>query len=196
MLPDGYTEIPPGKIATIITSLHMSDRTELRPELPDSPWTLRRVDRPDLSWYRDLYRRVGEDWLWFSRLQMSDDSLRQVVHHSLTEVRVLELNGDDEGLLELDFREEGECELSVFGLTAPLIGKGAGRWLMNRALELAWSRPVKRVWLHTCTLDHPGALQFYLRSGFIPFRRQIEVGDDPRITGQIQRTAPSHIPLL
>ena len=41
---------------------------------------------------------------------------------------------------------------------------------MNRALELAWSRPISRVWVHTCTFDHPSALAFYQRSGFLPFR--------------------------
>jgi GNAT superfamily N-acetyltransferase len=60
----------------------------------------------------------------------------------------------------------------LFGVTAKLIGGGAGRWLMNRALELAWARQVKRVWLHTRTLDHPAALSFYRRASFRPFRRR------------------------
>lgn len=62
-----------------------------------------------------------------------------------------------------------------------MIDSGAGRWLMNRALELAWSHPVDRVWVHTCTFDHPSAPAFYQRSGFRAFRRQIEIADDPRI---------------
>ena len=95
--------------------------------------------------------------------------------------------GRDEGLLELDFREPGQCEIVFFGVTAKLVGTGAGRWLMNRALELAWSRPVERVWLHTCTFDHPAALAFYQRSGFRPFRRQVEVVDDPRLDGTAPR---------
>jgi hypothetical protein len=46
---------------------------------------------------------------------------------------------------------------------------------MNRAIERAWSRPIRRFWAHTCTLDHPSALGFYKRSGFRPFRRQVEI---------------------
>ena len=113
---------------------------------------MRRVETPDLDWYRDLYRRVGEEWLWFSRLQMPDAELAAIIQSPLVEVYALVQDGRDEGLLELDFREAGQCELVFFGVTAKLIGSGAGSWLMNRALELAWSREVARVWVHTCTL--------------------------------------------
>ena len=108
-----------------------------------------------LDWFRDLYRRVGEEWLWFSRLQMTDADLAAIIQSPLVEVYALVEDGRDEGLLELDFRVSGQCELGFFGVTAKLIGSGAGRWLMNRALERAWSRQVARVWVHTCTLDHP-----------------------------------------
>jgi hypothetical protein len=66
---------------------------------------------------------------------------------------------------------------------------------MNRALELAWSRPVTRVWLHTCTFDHPAALAFYQRSGFRPFRRQVEVLNDPRLDGTVPRDVARHVPI-
>ena len=104
--------------------------------------------------------------------------------------------GDGCGLAELDFRTEGECEIAFFGLMPGLIGRGAGRWMMNRVLDIAWSRPIDRLWLHTCSYDHPGALNFYIRSGFVPFRRQIEVVDDPRMTGLLPRSAAIHVPLL
>ena len=97
---------------------------------------------------------------------MPDAELAAIIHSPLVEVYALVQDGRDEGLLELDFREAGQCELAFFGVTAKLIGSGAGRWLMNRALELAWSRPVARVWVHTCTFDHPSALAFYQRAGF------------------------------
>ena len=67
----------------------------------------------------------------------------------------------------MDFREPGQCEFVSFGVTEKFVGAGAGRWLMNRALEIAWSRPVGRVWLPTCTFDHPAALAFYQRSAFV-----------------------------
>ena len=94
------------------------------------------------------------------------------------------------------FARPGQCEIVFFGVTAKLIGSGAGRWLMNRALELAWSRPIARLWLHTCTHDHPAAVAFYQRSGFRAFRRQIEIEDDPRLDGTAPRDAARHVPVI
>ncbi len=111
---------------------------------------------------------------WFSRARISDTELAALIRAPGLEVYALVVNGRDEGLLELDFREAGQCQLTYFGVTGSLIGAGAARFLMNRALELAWSRDLRRVWVHTCTLDHPSAVAFYQRSGFRPFRRQID----------------------
>ncbi len=195
VLPDGYSDIPPAKIAAVVTHLEMTARPALRPD-PPGAWTLRRVETPGLDWFRDLYRRVGEEWLWFSRLQMADAELAAIIHAPLVEVYALVQDGRDEGLLELDFREPGQCELVFFGVTAKLIGSGAGSWLMNRALERAWPRQVARVWVHTCTFDHPSALAFYQRSGFRPFRRQVEIVDDPRLDGTVSRGAARHVPII
>ncbi len=195
ILPDGYSDVPAGKIAAVVTHLEMTARPPLRPD-PPGAWTLRKVEMPGLDWFRDLYRRVGEEWLWFSRLQMSDADFAAIIHSPLVEVYALVEGGRDEGLLELDFREAGQCELAFFGVTARLIGSGAGSWLMNRALERAWSRDVERVWVHTCTLDHPSALAFYQRSGFRPFRRQVEIADDPRLDGTLPRSAAKHVPMI
>ena len=195
ILPDGYSDVPIGKIAAVVTHLEMTERPALTPA-PSGPWTLRHVGKPDPAWYRDLYRRVGEEWLWFSRLRLTDDELAARLHHPDVETHALVADGRDEGLLELDFRESGVCEIGMFGVTPKLIGSGAGRFLMQRALELAWSRPIRRLWLHTCTLDSPAALPFYRRAGFRPFRRQIEIADDPRLDGSAPRDVAKHVPVI
>ena len=195
ILPDGYSDIPAGKIAAVVTHLEMTARPPRRDD-PPGAWALRKVDAPALAWYRDLFRRVGEEWLWFSRLRMTDAELAALIHSASIEIYALVVDGRDEGLLELDFRQPGQCELVYFGVTAGLIGRGAARFLMNRALERAWSRDVRRVWVHTCTLDHPSAVAFYQRSGFRPFRRQIEIADDPRLDGTAPRDAAKHVPII
>ncbi|RTM07619.1 MAG: GNAT family N-acetyltransferase [Bradyrhizobiaceae bacterium] len=195
ILPDGYSDVPAGKIAAVVTHLEMTVRPARRDDPPGN-WSLRKVDTPALPWYRDLFRRVGEDWLWFSRARMTDAELAAIIHAPNVEVYALVADGRDEGLLELDFRAPGQCELAYFGVTSALIGSGAARFLMNRALERAWSRDVRRVWVHTCTLDHPSAVAFYRRSGFRPFRRQIEIADDPRLDGTAPRTAAKHVPIM
>jgi GNAT superfamily N-acetyltransferase len=194
-LADGYTDVPRGKIAAVVTLLEMLAPPPPRPDPQEAAWKLRRVAAPDPGWFRDLYLRVGQDWLWFSRLALSDDALAAIIRDRSVELYALEHLGRDEGLLELDFRQAEDCELSFFGVTPGLVGKGAGRWLMNRALDLAWSRPIRRLWVHTCTLDHPRALAFYLRSGFRAVRRQIEIADDPRTAGILPRTAAPEIPI-
>ncbi|MBR0847859.1 GNAT family N-acetyltransferase [Bradyrhizobium diazoefficiens] len=195
ILTDGYSDVPRGKIAAVVTHLEMTARPQRRDD-PPGAWGLRKVDAPAPGWYRDLYRRVGEEWLWFSRARMSDANLAAVIHAPGIEVYSLVVDGRDEGLLELDFRAPGQCELVYFGVTARLIGTGAARFLMNRALDLAWSRDLDRVWVHTCTLDHPSAVAFYQRSGFRPFRRQIEIADDPRLDGTAPRAAAPHVPMI
>ena len=188
LLPDGYSDVPAGKIAAVVTHLEMTERPILPPD-PPGAWTLRRVERPDPDWFRELYRRIGEEWLWFSRLRMSDAELA-------AQRAARERADADEGLLHLDFSAEGQCELSLFGVTAQLIGGGAGRFMMNRALERAWSEGITRVWVHTCSFDHPKALAFYQRSGFRPFRLQIEIADDPRLDGTVPRHVAKHVLLV
>ena len=104
--------------------------------------------------------------------------------------------GVEVGILELDFRADGECELGYFGLVQELTAKGFGRWLMAQALALAWRKSVKRVWVHTCTLDHPRALGFYRAAGFVPYATAIETFADPRIAGLLPREAAPHVPLI
>lgn len=181
-LPDGVHDVPPDRIAAVVTSLEMKSRPALRPEI-GGPWQLQRMMRPDPDGYRALYSKIGDEWIWFSRLMMSDAELTGILWHPEVEVYGLDVSGQLEGLLELDYRVAGEAELAFFGVTALQVGGGAARWLMNRALEKVWQRPISRFWVHTCTLDHPNALAFYMRSGFVPFRRQIEIAPDPRLHG-------------
>lgn len=196
MLSDGYHDVRQGKLAMVVTHLEMTAPARLRPAPLPEGVTFRQVT-PDLAWYRDIFRRVGaEEWLWFSRLRMSDDKLQAILTDPKVAFFTLTKDGKDEALLELDFRTDGACELAYFGLTPALIGAGAGRYLMNEAISRAWAHPIKRFHVHTCTIDSAQALPFYIRSGFTPIRRQVEIADDPRLTGELPETAGPHVPLL
>ena len=196
LLPDGYHDLPPGKLATVVTFLEMRAAVPAR-SVPDDPSRrLRHVPRPGLDWYRALYRAVGEDWLWSSRLVMPDHELGAILASPEVEVHVLEIDGHEGGILELDFRQPGACEITFFGLVPAQVGRGHGRWLMDRAVSRAFARPIDRLWLHTCSLDAPEALAFYRRSGFVPYAQQVEVFDDPRLLGALPRTAAPQVPLF
>nr|WP_319250571.1 GNAT family N-acetyltransferase [uncultured Celeribacter sp.] len=195
-LPDGIHDLPSGKLAAIVTYLEMHARPAPRPA-PDQP-ELKLVHHatPDLDWYRALYRKVGADWLWFSRLYLEDSALAAIVSDPNVAVYSLRKEGVDLGLLELDFRDPDNTELAFFGLDASLIGGGTGRWLMERALDLVFERGTPRLFVHTCTLDSPQALPFYIRSGFTPYGRAIEVMDDPRMDGTLPDTVAPQIPRI
>lgn len=195
-LADGYLDLPSGKIANVQTNLEMLAPAPLLPTRVDSACALRRLERAEPQRYRALFKRVGEPYLWSSRLSMSDEELLGIIHDPADEVYAIEYNGEECGLLELDFRVPDECELTFLGLIGDAVGQGVGRWVMNRAIERAWSKPIHRFWVHTCNLDHPKALGFYIRSGFVPFKRQIEIMDDPRLNGLLSKDAAPHVPLL
>src|SRR6056297_4117423 len=195
MLEDGFHDVPEGHLAMVVTHLEMHEKPAPRPA-PELDLALRRVPEPELAWYRGLFRKVGQDYLWFGRLEMDDAALAAIIHDPDVQVHVL-MDGDTEaGLLELDFRTEGQCELAYFGLAPDQVGGGAGRWLMNRALELAWAEDIKRLHVHTCTLDSPQALPFYIRSGFTPCRREVEIAPDPRSLGLLPQNAAPQVPRI
>ena len=185
-----------GEIATIVTSLQMTARPEPRP-LASSQLRLDRWRAPPAERYRALFRRIGEPWLWFSRLMMDEMALLRVIHDRAVEIfAITDPHGSEVGLLELDFRSAGQCEITYFGLVPECSGRGEGRWLMGHALALAWRPGIGRVWVHTCTLDSPRALGFYIAQSFTPYARAIETFADPRVIGVLPRTAAPQIPLL
>lgn len=197
IVPDGYTDLPGGHAAAIATFMEMlappppPKVTAPRPDL-----SLRRVAAPDLAEYRALFRGVGADWLWNSRLRLDDRTLGAILADPAVELHVPERDGGPVGILELDFRDMPSVEVAFFGVVPEAMGRGVGRWLMDRALETAWRDGVERVWLHTCTFDHPAALDFYRRSGFVPYARKLEMFPDPRLDGVLPRTAAPHVPLI
>ena len=191
-----FWDVPDGKIAAVVTHLQMFERPAPR-AVPQVAAELIEHDRPDLDWYRDLFMRVGgTDWMWFSRLGLTDADLAAILHRDDVWIYSVRVDGRDEGMLELDFRVPNDCELGYFGLTAAMVGTGAGRWLMEHALDKAWSRPINRFHVHTCTLDSPQALPFYMRSGFTAYARQIEIADDPRKIGVLPTDSAPQEPII
>ncbi|WP_186419607.1 GNAT family N-acetyltransferase [Bosea sp. CS1GBMeth4] len=194
---NGTTDLPAGKIAAVVTSLEMLRPPERRADPPGvEGFCLEEIGRADVARYLSVYRLLGERWMWFSRLVKPVEELQAILSDPAVEFFAVRFAERDIGLLELDFRQAGECELVFFGLEESVVGKGAGRWLMNRALERAWARPIGRFWVHTCTLDHQGAVEFYQRSGFTAFKRGVEVADDPRLCGAMPRSAVPHHPVI
>ena len=186
-----------GHVATIVTSLQI-----LAPPLASAPvrsaLRLERWAAPiDRDRYRTLFRQIGAPWLWRGRLVINDADLAVILDSQTTEVHVAaRRDGVAVGLLELDFAVTGEVEIAYFGLVPGMTGHGHGGWLMAHAMRLGWRAGITRMWVHTCDLDHPGALGFYQRQGFAAFARGVEIYEDPRAAGLYPADAAPQILLL
>ncbi|MTH98427.1 GNAT family N-acetyltransferase [Roseibium sp. RKSG952] len=194
---EGYTDLPAGKLAFIVTYLQMLEKPAGH-KVPDrEDVRLERWHVPDPEAYLSLFKAIGEDWLWFGRLVLSRDELVATLHEPTREVYAALQGGKPVGLLELDYSDAGQPEIAYFGITPEKTGSGLGRWLMAHAIAIAWSKPeTARLWLHTCTGDSPQALGFYQHCGFVPYKRAIEVAGDPRLQGLLPAGAGRHIPVL
>ncbi|HEY4070267.1 MAG TPA: GNAT family N-acetyltransferase [Sphingomicrobium sp.] len=190
-----YESVAANDLAAVVTFLEMRERPA--GDVPPSTLDLQRIANPAPERYRELFRLIGATWLWFSRLILDDGQLAQIISDPKVELYVaLDGNGRDVGMLELDFREEGECELAFVGLVPDLSGLGHGRWLLAEAVSRAWRNGVERVHVHTCSLDHPAALSAYRRAGFTPYKRAVERFPDPRLLGYLPKDCAPQIPLL
>lgn len=199
MIPDGYTDLAPRKIASVVTYLEMAERPPTkRPAAArnDARVRLKPVRDPELDWYRALFRRAGAQWLWFSRLEMSDEELKAVLSRPTTELFLAEGEAGEIGMAELDRSKPPDVEIASFALFEEAIGRGLGWPFMAALLEKAWSGATKRVWLHTCTLDGPAALGFYMKCGFRPYKRAVEVAEDPRLRGILPEYAAPRVPII
>ena len=190
-----YEPVADGDLAAVVTLLEMRENPATA--IPASPLRLARIEHPRTDDYRRLFRLVGARWLWFSRLTMDDAALAAIIQNPGVELfAVKDHDADDAGMLELDFRETGQCELAFIGLIPELSGKGHGRWLLAEAVDRAWRAGVTRVHVHTCSLDHPAALSAYRRAGFSACSRAIERFPDPRLLGILPDDCAPQIPLF
>jgi GNAT superfamily N-acetyltransferase len=186
--------LPPGKLRVVVTYLEMTSQpTTPKQRPPVEKLALFRAEHPTISFYRYLYNTVGEPWLWSERRRMDDAALAAVIHDPRVEIMVLYVGGVPAGFAELNRRRTEAVDLSYFGMIPDFIGMKLGPFLLNCAIDAAWSGGAKKLTVNTCTLDHPKALGLYQRAGFVPVRQVTRIADDPRVTGVIPpHAAPQH----
>ncbi len=155
----------PEKLVT--TYLEMTTPAAFRPNYAQQGDDVRivKMEKPDVDFYRFLYREVGERWRWRDRLALSDDALYNILSSPDTHVFVMYVNGVPAGYIELA-RNGQMTEIAYFGLREEFFGRGLGKHLLSYGIEQAWNMGTRRVWLHTCNLDGPHALNNYLKRGF------------------------------
>jgi GNAT superfamily N-acetyltransferase len=159
----------PGALEAIVTLLEMSEQPRhTRPLAPPGKIALLRAESIPVPYYRWLYDQVGRDRHWVDRKRMSDDELAAIVQHPDVEVYVLYRGGVPAGFFELDARARRKTVLGCLGVVPDVPSHGFVTYLIQAAIEQAWSRPIDRLQAEASSLDPPGTLPLYQRFGFQP----------------------------
>ncbi len=193
-LEEGHYPVPEGHLAVVVTHLLCHAPVAL-PECPAGV-ELRLEDCVAPETYRRLFRMIGRDWLWTSRLMLEDDALLSTLLDPAVALYTLRSDGETRGMVELDLGRSGVPRISFFGLTPEVTGRGIGRWLMAHFQHMLFDGGAEAIGLDTCTLDSPGALRFYLRNGFAAERREVRIFPDPRCLGLLDAEAAPFVPRL
>jgi GNAT superfamily N-acetyltransferase len=150
----------------VTTYLQMSALKELVPARLSNPdFTVREAVERQWQINRSLYQLVGERWAWIDKQCWSDRQWESYVICDQLRTFVASQCGLTVGYYELRRDDAREVEIAYFGLAPDFIGRGFGGALLTDALRRAWAWDARRVWVHTCNLDHPAALQNYKARG-------------------------------
>ena len=142
-------------------------------------YTLERLQLPLPALARHLYIAVGAPWCWYMRLGWRYRDWQSRLADDRVQLWTAYAEGAPVGYFELERQSAGSVEICYFGLIPEFIGRGQGKALLEDAIDKAWQLGGKRVWLHTCTLDHPNALANYQARGFRVFKEEDVVDDIP-----------------
>jgi ribosomal protein S18 acetylase RimI-like enzyme len=154
------------------TYLRMTSPDGLRPAraLPNARVEL--IDPCSPARYRELYNAVGRSWNWRDRNRWDDERLAAHLDQPGVSVYLFTIDGEEAGYFELQQHDDGDVELMYFGLFPERIGHGAGGAMLTLATNEAWRLGATSVWLHTCTLDHPHAIDNYRARGFQEYKSE------------------------
>ena len=129
--------------------------------------------QPDFQLNKFFYTQVGKKYRWIDRLSWPDEKWIEYISNKNLETYVISISKDLVGFFELLYNPQlKETEISYFGLLEEYIGKGIGGHALSEAIKKSFDKDINRVWLHTCTLDHPNALKNYIARGMTVFKKE------------------------
>jgi ribosomal protein S18 acetylase RimI-like enzyme len=183
-LKPGEIDMSPSELEVVTTHLEMTERPT-RPTVPypAGQFAVLRLERPSVHFYRYLYNIVGERWMWTDRRRLGDAELDAAINAEGVEIYVLYAGGEPAGYVELDRRPKPDIRIAYFGLAPSFIGRGLGRYLLNWAIDQAWTYGPERLLVNTWSFDHPRAFANYQKAGFRPYKQTHGRILDPRLEG-------------
>ncbi len=153
--------------------LELKDLKNLKTNLTNKNKYLVKKIKPDFQLNKFFYKQVGKKHRWIDRLSWSDEKWINYISNKNLETYIICESEKLVGFFELlNNPELQETEISYFGLLEEYIGKGIGGYALSVAIRKSFEKNIKRVWLHTCTLDHPNALKNYIARGMTIFKKE------------------------
>jgi len=136
-------------------------------------YSLNLLDPTDFQLNKFFYKNVGKDHKWIDRLVWSDNQWIDYVSNKNLRTFIFKKKDDLVGFFELIFNpEKKEIEIAYFGLLEEYRNKKLGSYLLSQAIKKSFENNIKRVWLHTCSLDHKNALNNYIARGMKIFKTE------------------------
>ena len=145
--------------------LKMNSPSELRADDDPRGLVVAECTVKQFEYNRFLYALVGKRWAWTDKLSWTDLQWRAYAESENLRTWVAYFEGTPAGYFELQMQDAKAVQICYFGLSERFLGRGFGGYLLSRAIDCAWAWGASRVWVHTCTLDHPGALRNYKARG-------------------------------
>ena len=120
-----------------------------------------------------FYKNIGKKHKWTDRLVWTEAQWIDYVSNKKIKTYILKYQNDLAGYFELIFHsDEKEVEIAYFGLLEEFQNKKLGSYLLSQAIKKSFNNKVKRVWVHTCSLDHKNALKNYIARGMKIFKSE------------------------
>jgi len=153
--------------------LELKDLKNLKSNSTNQNKYLVKKIKPDFQLNKFFYKQVGKKHRWIDRLSWSDEKWINYISNKNLETYIVCESEELVGFFELlNNPELQETEISYFGLLEEYIGKGIGGYALSVAIRKSFEKNIRRVWLHTCTLDHPNALKNYIARGMTVFKKE------------------------
>ena len=153
--------------------LELKDLKNLKTNSTNKNKYLVKKIKPDFQLNKFFYKQVGKKHRWIDRLSWSDEKWINYISNKNLETYIICEFEELVGFFELlNNPELQETEISYFGLLEEYIGKGIGGYALSVAIRKSFEKNIRRVWLHTCTLDHPNALKNYIARGMTIFKKE------------------------
>ena len=139
--------------------------------VPLDNFTIKEVSKNNFDLNKFFYKQIGKKHQWVDRLIWQDKNWMDYISNKNLKTFILQKNNEYIGYFELIFHKN-DCEIAYFGILEEHIGRGYGGFLLSEALKIGLKN-ANRVWVHTCTLDHPNAIENYKSRGMKIFKTEI-----------------------